>query len=431
MDTARLRRELGSSFRLLVTEERWMFGGLVAGLVAYGLWVGATGAALHYGLEFAGRPITVSPWTTLTTAVFGVVVVLWVAVPALLGTALIDRYLTNVSGNLRQYYRVQHPSTLVVAPVVMFGLGAAAGVVSGGFAAPLLAALAVIGLVVLVRALAYSHRVFSLSVPRILQGCVAVSLGVLAIGVLVAGATVAGRTGFVASAAAGIGELLGVAGLGGMLLGGTQVGSLSVPTLPAVAAGLPVTLAVVYLLVQSLAGLVTRGLGVTVPRSQLRTGQRYPEFARPTTGVQVEPATETDDPGRSDGSESAADGGERTTPGAGDAGTSADTDSSQPTGEQETAEAAGSEDGTRSHGNTRVFTPPEDGDFDDAVPDATTGDGAAGTDVSVAAPAASEADGDADSPVDDGYWCPSCNDEFPTGANFAYCPTCGAELEPK
>mgnify|MGYP000462774143 CR=1 FL=1 len=57
MDTADIRRELGTSVRLLAGPERWLLVGLVAGSLGYLVWLAGTGVAVWRAAEaVAGEP---------------------------------------------------------------------------------------------------------------------------------------------------------------------------------------------------------------------------------------------------------------------------------------------------------------------------------------------------------------------------------------
>lgn len=431
MDTDRLRRELVSTLRLLVTGERRLFGGAIVGLLAYGLWVGTTGGALTYGADVADLSLTVDPWTGTTTAVLAVATVLWVVAPALLATYLLVGELTNVNGNIQQHYRVYYPSVLVLPFLAAAGLVVAVGVALGSFSGPLLGVLIALSFLVLVRTLVYSYRVFSFAVPRLAQAFAVVAFGVLAVTLLASSVTVAGRSELLTNLASGIDSLAGTTLVADLATGTTDVAGVAVPTLPGLAAGVPVGLAGVYLIVQILVGLVTRARGVTVPRSHLRTGQRYPEFARPTVDSDENPTTPRTTTTMS--SQSATNASEST--GQSDSGTASNdraSESEQPaTADAATGDTDDEDEGVieeESVSHTKVFTPPDDGgEFDVDLPesgaggDATRNDGG-GTGIERETPVISEGSG---------YECPSCADTFPEDTEFAYCPTCGSELEPQ
>lgn len=424
MDSALLSPELRGSVRLLWARERWLWGGLLAVLVGFALWVGATGAALNYGADFAGMPLSVAPWTSTTTAVFAAVVALWIVAPAALVTYLVDRYVTNVSGNVHTYYRVEHPILLVAPFLVLFGVGVGVAAAVGDVPAALAGVLVSVGLLALVRTLAYSYRVFSFSVPAVVQLSLFASLAVTAVALLTGVAVIAGRRAFVTNAAAGVGDLFGTGRVVDIVTGTTAVGPVTVSTLLGLAAVLPAGLAVAYLLVQALVGLGNRVREPDVPRSNLRTGQRYPEFAHPVSQRSADsgasrPATDTAASDTAGAAASASAAPESAT--ASDTANAADgvTDDEQ-SGTKETDDAD-----DVSH--TKVFTAPDDGDaedipgLEDAETDSAGDSGAEETAVI----------GDADDSAGDGYECPTCTETFDSGTDFAYCPTCGTELEPR
>ena len=421
MDTARIRRELSGSIRLLWAGERWLWRGAVAVLAGFVLWVGATGAALSYGAEFAGRPLSVTGWSATTTVAFATVTVLWVVAPAALVAALVNRYVTNVSGNVHTQYRVEHPVALVAPFLSLFALGAAGAVALGDVPAALAAGLVAVGLLALVRTLAYSYRVFSFSTPLAVQFALFASLAVTAVSLLAGAATVAGRRAVVDDAAAGVADLLGSPTVADVLTGTTTAGPVTVSTLLGLAAVLPAGLATCYVLVQNAVGLVDRTRRPDVPRSQLRTGQRYPEFARPVAeqsgGTQTRP--ETDVSATNGGTAPAAD----TTAAADDpdpaaAAESGPADADVPDDTDGGTDDSGADAGDDDVSHTKVFTAPDDGQFDADVPGVDDSPGGGGDTAVV---------GGADS--GDGYRCPTCGDSFTSDTNFAYCPTCGTELQ--
>jgi len=402
MDADRLARDAATSLRLPLTGERRLIGGAVAALAAYALWVGATGAVLLSAAAVSGRSLTVDPWTATTTLAAAVAAILWVLGPAAAWTYFVVDQLTNGAGNLEHHYRVQYPSTVVVSPLALFALVGAAGVAAGEVPAPVLAALVVAGTFVLVRTLAYSYRVFTLSIPRAVQAFVFESGCVLAVATLAAIVTVSGRSALLLDAARGVDAVLGTTVAVPLVSGTRDVAGVTLPALPALAAVFPVTLALAYVTVQGLAGQLARVRGVTVPRSRLRTGQRYPAFARPAAG-------------RSGRRQSRA----------------ASTD-----GDLEGASAAELLDGDGSDGptgadrvnDTRVFTPPDDADLEVAVP----GKAAMATETQITKDEDPvETEGSVGGDGDGEYECPACGESFSGETAFAYCPTCGTELEPE
>jgi hypothetical protein len=418
MDTARIRRELGGSIRLLWAREQWLWGGVVAVLAGFVLWVGATGAALNYGADFAGQPLSVSAWSTTTTVVFATVTVLWVVAPALLVTSLVDRYVTNVSGNVHTHYRVDHPFLLVVPFLLLVVAGVAGAVAVGTVPAALAAALLAVGLLVLVRTLAYSYRVFSFSVPILVEAALFVSLATTAVALLVGAATLAGRRTFVENAADGVADLAGSPTVADVLTGTTTAGPVTVSTLLGLAAALPTGLAVAYILVQNAVGLASRFRKPDVPRSQLRTGQRYPEFAHPIAEGSAGD-TSGDPSGRPSPDSTASGSGSQDASSATD--TTADAKPAAADGASDAGEPAdeGDDDPTDDVSHTKVFTAPDE-EFDGDVPGVDNVPGTDGGNDGTAVVGDSGGDG---------YRCPTCDDHFGPDTDFAYCPTCGTELQ--
>lgn len=424
MDTDRINRELFGSLRLLWTRELWLWGGTVAVLAGFAVWVGATGAALRFGADFAGVELSVTDWSSATTIALGIVTVLWLLAPALVVTYLVDTYVTNVSGNVQTYYRVQHPATLVAPFLLLFVLVGVAAVAIGEVPAALSTVLVVVSLLLLVRTVSYSYRVFSLSRPRLVELFLFVSLSVVAVTILTGIGNLAGRMELVEAAGRGAGDAVGSETVATAVTGTTSVGPVTVSTMLGLATAVPAGLALLYLFLQSFAGLVTRVREPDVPRSKLRTGQRYPAFVRPTaekttrsSGNSTRSPTSTDGTGESTDSEAAS-----TATASADDGPDDDVDDTADETDDEP------EDET-SH--TKVFTAPDDGEFDgdvpgvDEIPD-TGGDTSAsgGVGGETVAPDASESDGG-------GYRCPTCAETFEPDTDFAYCPTCGTELEPE
>jgi len=280
MDTERLRRGLSISFRSVVTREWRLFAGMVLAVVGYVIWVGLTGAAISQLAAFANVSTAVDPWTGQTTGLTAVVLLLWVVLPAAAAVLLVVRETTNVHDNIEKYYRIS-PTLLLVPPLALLVVCAGVLAVVGPESRPALAVAVVAAVFFQIRTLIYSYRVFAFSAPRLTQAALFVTAAVVLLALLVEGAIALGRDSFVEDAAAGFGELIGVGTTD--LLGTTTVAGLSVPALPGAAIAVPAGFSVGYVCLQALVGLVVRLRGKEVPRSKLRTGQRYPEFARPTT----------------------------------------------------------------------------------------------------------------------------------------------------
>lgn len=379
MDIDGLQRGLRISVRTVVTREWRLFGGVILWLFAYALWVGATAAALS---QFASLlSVTIDPWTTETTVAGLLAVVLWILLPAVAATWLVVRELTNVSDNIADEYRI-HPLLLLVPPLVGVAgtLGALVAVGSGSI--PLLVAAVVAALFFHIRTLTYSYRVFSFSYPRIQQLSLVLTVSVVLFAVLVEGAVAAGQEVFVSDAVAGLGDALGVTGAGEFVDGTSAVAGVSVPTSYSVAIATPLALGGGYVGVQFLVGLLVRLRGKAIPRSELRTGQRYPEFARPTTAKQPSRSSSATANG---GAPASADSSSDTAQTTGSNPSTAETSESPDTGD----EPASSD--TVSH--TRVFTPSET---------------------------------DSQTVVDADEECPFCGADLPAGADS--CHDCGASL---
>jgi len=386
---AHVRRELVASISLLWTDERWLWSGGVAALAGFALWVGVTGAALFYGGAVAGIDLSIAEPSRTGTIAFAAVVVLWTLAPAAVVTLLVDRALKNVSGNVHRHYRFRHPFLLLVPVLALYGLGIVGGVVLGSVPPVLAAGLAAVGLLVLVRTLVYSYRVFSFSAPLLVRTALFFSLAVVAAALLVGAGNAVGREAVVEATARDVAGRFGTA-LVPVATGTTTVGGVTVSTLFGLAAVLPVGVALLYVLVQSLVGAVFRLWKPTVPRSSLRTGQRYPEFAQPiaekTTGQSRETSMERETSDKAP---------EEPPDGSTEAVTVADgsvesRDDSDSTG---TDDPSGEDDDVDDVSHTRVFTAPEDGEFDDD------------------------------------HRCPDCAETFDPDADFAYCPSCGTKVE--
>ena len=398
MDTSRLRRELLGSVRLAATGERRLFGGAVAVAIAYVVWLVVTAVVLHSGFDVGVQPASPAAWEAVSPLALALGGVLWVLVPAAAVTALAARAVTDANGDVRQQYRLTHPFALVAPVLVVYGLCLAAGLVLGELSTTLLTALTGLGLFSLVRTVAASYRVFSFSRPRLTYAALFVSLAVAAVAFPVSVAQAAGRQASVEAAATGVGNTLATDAVEILLTGTATVADVAVPVLLGLSAFVPVASALGYFILQFAASLVHRLRRPSVRGAQLRTGQRHPDFAKPTYD---RPST-TVDAADSSASNSPTDhgtsaGGEQTPDGAGDADDGGGTD----------VETADEDGDTDDETHTKVFTPPGDDEFD--------------------ATAATEAETVVD--AETSYVCPSCQDRFGADASFDYCPTCGSELE--
>lgn len=431
MDTARIRREFVGAIRLLGTDELRLFGGALAVAVGYAVWLGATGAALNFGLGLGEQPLSASAWQATSTGTLAAVVVLWVVLPAAVVTYLVDRAVTNESGNISEHYRFKnHPFLLVVPVLILYGAGVGAAVAVGQYTAAILGVLSAVGLFALVRTVAASYRVFSFSHPRLVELFLFVALAVDAIAIPISAATLTDRQGIVEAAATGLGNKYGTTAIETAVTGSRTVTDLTIPYLLAATALTPVALTLVYFVLQSIVGLARRVQSPNMRRDRLRTGQRLPEFAKPNHGGENRetvpktsvPSSSTEQSSATSGTQSS--GGSTTTntsttstngntTAANSSATNTTTadsqaDTSSADSQADTSDDDTDEDAEVSH--TRVFKPPSDDDFE---MDASTG--TAGEDTAVVS--------------EDGYVCPSCDDRFSADASFDYCPTCGSELE--
>jgi MFS family permease len=422
------REDVVSSFRLAVTDEARLFGGGLAALVGYALWVGLSGAALTFGADALNVSLSPTPWSGLKT---GLVAAAWLVVPAAVGAWLLVGHLTNASGNLAQRYRYRHPAALLVPPVVLLLAAAVASLALAGPPWPLFAALVFGGLFLVVRVVAYGYRVFSLSTPRALGVLAGLSLLPVAVGLLTGGAVIAGRQAYLVDVLDGFGGAVGAPGLTWVAEGSVTVAGASLPAAVVAATTGPVGLSVAYLALQTVASLVARVRNPEVSRGELRTGQRYPDFARPTAGgtsaTVGQPAATAgsgaDDPASPDSSDDAGSGASNTP-----VPETSDSADAEPEAEGEGDDAAVQEGPTVDTGatqgsdlddsvsNTRVYTPPGGDDADDDPLSLEEDDETPVIDFEEPAVDAQES-GE----------CPSCGEDNDPDA--AFCTTCGEALE--
>lgn len=407
--------DLASSFRLSVTDELRLYGAILLALLAYGLWVGVTGAALNFLADAIDVPLTPQPWTTTKTVLIGVAAVAWVLAPSLLGVVLLVDHLTNTSDNLAQQYRYRHPTAMLAPPLLLLGIVAGVGTsldtVHWGVYVGLVAATVLL----VVRVLAYSYRVFSLSYPRLLQGVVLVTAPLLALSLLTGGAIVLGREAYLAGIAGGFGGALGADSLPVFLFGSTTLVGIPMPTVVAATVVVPLALSTLYLIAQVVSGQAARLLEPDVRRSDLRTGQRYPAFASPATGqTSTSPPTASATDGSGDdagidgattSSTTASSSSSGTTSGPGASDASTDTTS---TGAASSSSSTDREE-TDDVSNTRVYTPPGGGfgESDDSGEDA-------------------DEESTTSTRVFDRETCPACGETHDPDEDF--CPSCGESL---
>lgn len=457
------REDLVSSFRLAVTEEGRLFGAGLLALVVYALWVGVSGAALTYGARALNVSLWPEPWTGAKTGLAAVALLAWVLVPAAVAAWLLVGQLTNESGNIAQRYRYRHPGVLLAPPAVLLAVALVATVALDG-PWPAFVVLVFAALFLLARTVAYGYRVFTLSAPRALAAAAALSFLALAVALLTGGATAAGREGYLEAVTEGFTGAVGADAAATIVTGSVTVAGATLPAAVVAAVAVPAGLSVLYLLGQTLGGGVNRVRKPDVPRSDLRTGQRYPDFARPTTsraggagGSGTSGASSS--PRASESSTAPTASGAGAGPGSTASSTKAATSSASSTGSRSSpsdsspdpatpAEAEGGGAGNDSDdsptvgtgpadpqvtddvSNTRVYTPPndgDDGDGDDPLSfGADPGDGGDGADTDVGSgdSARTRTTGSTagEEPV-----CPDCGESHDPGAVF--CTACGAALE--
>lgn len=324
MERGRLGSELCESAALL-RAEAWLFVGLGLAWVAYGGWVLATGLLLE---QFPGLDRTV--FATLDGSAASLRTVLaagiWLVVPSLAAVVLLNRRLRNSYGNLVDAYRLDHPSLLLAVPGSVL-LACLLLSVTFGQRRPL-TVVALLGTVhLVVRTVAYGHRVYTLSVPPLLSLLVFVSTVSLGTGWLTQSVIAPGVSSALSPwlARAGVGPVVETA----LRLTGAQP-SQATPLFIAV----PGVLASVYLLFQLLAGTVVR-IRAPLTNPQRRPDQRFP-IMPPVGGPQN--GDETPTPERNVDADPAA--GEQTGDGT------------------DTADDAG-DAGSPGHTGTRVFSPDE------------------------------------------------------------------------
>jgi hypothetical protein len=375
METGKIRKKLAASTRLYATKERWLPLGLVVAAVAFPLWVTASGVVVERTASATGGGFDPGTWSTETGAVVAAVVLLWVILPAAVGTRYVLDNLRRDDGTIRKFYRVDSPGTLVIPPLILaalVGVVAAALVVRGSLPEVVVLVFGVAGTLVLVRTVAFGHRVYAASTPRLLALFVFLSLtaGAAALAARVASA-VASNSGSIPLVDSGFHRTLVATGVDrvgatGYVFGSTGTLPTEASALSLVGAAAPLALSLVYLLGQSAAAAVVRVRGPGRSTTELRDDQRHPgtdqsQDAGSTQSIRtLEGGNDTgpsiaSDPTLPDesGSREAESGG--TDPGG--------VATQGPTEDEETAESVS---------QTRVFTPPDDGTPDDGTGDAAT-----------------------------------------------------------
>ncbi len=424
MDIGQIGDDAWTSLRTSWREEAWLPAGGILAAVVYPLWLGLTGAAVSFLAGAIAGDVTIQPWTSMTTALVALLGLLWVVGPAALATALTVGRVTNYNDNLRTGYRLRHPLLLLGPPLLVLGLGliALAGTRSAGIVPMgLLLAGAVWGAV---RTTAYAYRVFSLSLPLIAWGLLFATASAISVATLVLGGLAIGRTALVADLLAGLATETGVTGLGSLHTSTVGVAGVGIPTVLAAPIAVSVGGSLGYVAVQLPWSVVVRLWRPTVRRPELRTGQRYPRFARPTTSASpsnVSRAGRTTTPDASTGAADQTDG-----TGGGDEDAS---DASRPAS---VAADDGSDDETPEPDDemddvthTRVFTAPDDADV--AAPADLVDDASEDADTSGATGSLRDRETTVTDGSTPGGPCPDCGTSV--AATATVCPDCGTDLE--
>lgn len=372
MDTRGTRRELAASVRLLAGAERRLFAGLLVGAVGYLIWITGTGVAAGQFVTAVVGPVSVDPWSAEAAGLTALLALLWVVGPSLLAVRLVVGALTNLRGNIDQRYRLERPLVLLVPPLAALVVVLAVTVARGTVGPAVLVALGFVNVVLLIRTVAYGYRVYSLSVPLLLQTALLVAALGVSLAVVSRTAALAGQDALVRAAASEY-------GVDRYAFGTFQGWGLDAPFLPLAGAVLPGAIALSYVWFQILASLIVRARRPNVPRSAIRPGQRYPQVVQPGTSrrLAMGTAAETDGTDADDG-------------GASGLGSDPDGATGDPTPDA-------SDD---RFGQTRVYTPPDDGD-----------------------------DGDAGGATVKSELCPICGDTYAADAGHTQCPNCNAVLE--
>ncbi|WP_423998781.1 zinc ribbon domain-containing protein [Haloarcula salina] len=270
--------------------ERWLFLGLVLAWIAYGAWVVATGLALRRAPVELDSTAVAAVGGVEVTATAVVAAVAWLVVPALAAVWLVNRRLRNDYGNLADAYRFDHPALLLVVPGVALACCLGLSVALGR--SVVLTAVAVAATAhLVVRTVAYGHRVYTLSSPASLSVLVFLTALTFAVGWLARTPVLGVPTLVDWLARAGVDRTVGP------VLDAVGV----TPTLAGTAAvAVPGTLVAAYLAVQSAAGAVVRSRA-PLADPQRRPDQRFP-IMPPVATRDAEPETdptETDESARS------------------------------------------------------------------------------------------------------------------------------------
>ena len=382
--------ELRRSVAVLATEW-WLVAGGLAGYVAYGVWVVGTGLALDaLAPGLAGRPITtVGPATVTGLIVFTAVA--WLLAPAVTAAWLLDRQLSNVNGNLVSQYRIDHPGVLP-APSGVLVLVATAVVLAVGPRGPVLAGMAIAGVHLFVRTIAFGRRVYSFS-PQPLFTVLSVVSGL---------ALAAAWLAHAPALPGAVGEQVASAGVVTVVQTGLDTAGIGAGTARGVLVSVPALFSGLYLAVQTVLAYRVRARA-PLANPVKRAEQRYPVM--PPVGDSSRPGPPTPSPNG----------------GSSQATTNSSSSEPDDTAEQPTEATAETTEDDSSH--TRVFT------TDEPIPD----------DGDAMATVAGDADDEDDGWIDDtaifspdgatsvADECGACGEEIPR-ESVTFCPNCGERI---
>ncbi|WP_324662944.1 hypothetical protein [Haloarcula sediminis] len=388
--------ELRRSVAVLATEW-WLVAGGLAGYLAFGAWVVTTGLALDAfapGLAASGLA-TVGPVTV--TGVVALATVAWLLAPALVAAWLLDRRLSNVNGNLVSQYRIDHPGVLPALPGVLVLVATAAALVVGP-RTPVLAVMALAGVHLLVRTVAFGRRVYSFSPKPLFTAMSAVSALALGAAWLVHAVRLPGT----------VGELVAGAGVAAVVETGLGAAGIGSGTALGVLVAVPALLSGLYLLAQTLVAARVRSRApLSTPTK--RAEQRYPIMPPVADSSRPGPPT----PSAVEGSDSAT-----TDP------SSAPATDEPAADTADTSESVETTDEPDDGSHTRVFTAdesaPDDASSMAAVADANgeTDDDGWIDDTAIFSPDGATGSGDE---------CGECGEEIPR-ESVTFCPNCGERL---
>ena len=392
--------ELRRSVSLLATEW-WVFIGILASYLLFGAWVVGTGIALTVAVPSLARTTVTTVGATPVTGRTAFALIAWVVAPAAVAAWLLDRQLSNPSGNLIKRYRFDHPGVLPAPPGVLALVFAVAAIALGPLV-PVVALGAVAGIHLLVRTVAFGRRVFSFSPPRLFRAFSLLS------GAALAAAWLVHAPGLPDSA----GRQVGRAGVGSVVDTATAIAGTTPATALGVLVAVPALLSGLYLGVQAAVAHRVRSRA-PLPNPEPKGARRYPimppvpDSERP--GVTVPDRSETpDDQSPTDEADEPAEADEPV-------------DGDEPT-EVDKPAAEESDDGKS---DTRVFTADEPVPDEKAVTkladeaETTDDDEDWIDDTSVFSPERGSASSDE---------CDSCGKELPTDSSVTFCPDCGQKI---